>query len=315
MTKAWNILREQFGPTPPDPWAGSVVYTSPRDEDGFRAAAERFASWAAKASGRSVAVDVESLAVVDEVLARFVAENAGRAIPAALGQDAVIYLGEVIREAFGGVWREGGALLNPVGITGCGGLEESIVYTGELVEARLTRGFSLAGFVAALPKRFVAEREKRGALEGNIGDAADPVEAAAAITGLFREFWQRRYKVALPVSLTGVREVDGFLRSHYYVRFVDYRTLLAAGFFLGEVGRGLFGGDWVFEDSPREDRAFLLRYPELDYRPIGRVLKMMDERPEGEALDEYIRLVPSARAELRKQGRGNGDLGIGNRGV
>ncbi len=118
----------------------------------------------------------------------------------------------------------------------------------------------------------------------------------------FRSFWLMRFGRPLPPSLHGVRQMDSFLRSQYLFATVRDETIAQSGFFLGEVARSLFQGEWDFtkarETGAAKDAA--LCWPEIDLYPIGRIYKMLTERPDADPLDEYIRLIPSARSELRK---------------
>jgi hypothetical protein len=173
-----------------------------------------------------------------------------------------------------------------------------------VVEEKWARpeAFSLAQFLDSLEKRIEAEQKLPTSdpipLRIHPGTPQEQSEA-------FRTYWRARHGQTIPVSLLGIRELDRFLRTHYLASFLDDSRLVEAGFYLGEVARGLYPAPWVLEGFTDVNRV-ALRYPELDYYPIGRIWKMMTERPRGEPLDEYVRLIPSARKELREsEGRGS----------
>ncbi len=223
--------------------------------------------------------------------------------------DAACLLGEEFRRRHGGEWTDS-RLYGPH-LAGIGGIAEGRFHPMAVVERKWASGksFTLAAFYGSLSPRIEAEQRISEApapstqeyverLRGRTGEEA--TQAVAGVIGEFREFWRGRYGISPPLSLTGIREVDGFLRSHYYVSFLSEGRFVQVGMFLGEVGRGLFDGEWDFSEMESVDRA-ALRFPELDYYPVGRIYKMMTERPAGEPLDEYLRLIPSARKELREQ--------------
>jgi hypothetical protein len=256
------------------------------------AAAMRFATWAAR-------VAPTPDAAIDQLLA------GGRPPGEAMAGDLAAWVGEQARARHGGEWAEEGDF--GLVLRGCGDVAAARLHVAAVAERKLERGpaFSLAAFLDTLGPRLEAERTRENtpgpdpaALMAML-HTGDPNDAARAIAEQFRAYWRRRHPVALPLTLTGVRELDGFLRSHYLLSTLDAGRLAEAGFFLGEVTRGLFGGVWV-ADGAAEPADVALRWPELDYFPVGRVFRMMLARPAGEPLDEYVRLVPSARAELRK---------------
>jgi len=223
-----------------------------------------------------------------------------------LVSDAAAWVGEHVRCAYGGQWIESpqwGLVLE-----GIGGVKSLRLIPLAVVEKQLELGarFSLEGFLAGVGKRIAAERDApdfapvRLPAWESIRESSEPAAVALALAEEMRAEWKSRLRNDLPFTLVGVRELDGWLRSHYFVNRLEESTLVGAGFFVGEVARGLFGGEWSFRGASAFHEA-ALRFPELDYFPIGRIYKQMDQRPEGEKLDEYIRLVPSARKELRQQ--------------
>lgn len=280
-------------------------------EASARRAAKAFEGWlderfaGASASGSLV------LEKCDEAFSRMREETgSGEALPESFAADAACFLGEEFRKRHGGAWEDS-PLWGPH-VRGFGGLPEGRFHPMAIAEKKWEAGksFTLAAFFTSLPPRIEAEQGKPAStaptaaeyanrLRGKTGD--DALREAGAIVEDFRGFWRSRVGMSPPLSLMGVREVDGFLRSHYFVSFLGDGHLVQAGIFVGEVGRGLFEGVWDFTRLESADRA-ALRYPELEYYPVGRIYKMMTERPSADPLDEYLRLIPSARAELRKQG-------------
>ena len=268
-------------------------------------ASARFAGWVEISTRSSVDSTRHSLIAADDALERAAKDQ--EELPEALAADAASFVGEVARHEWSGQWREDDRF--GLVLRGLGQVPGAKLMPLALVEKRWNSPgrFSLAGFFHALPGRLEAEKKFAEVESASLDSLMDRVrersgkeanEAANRIAAEFRGHWKQLHGVDIPLSLTGVRELDGFLRSHYYINCVTDGTLASAGFFIGEVGRGLFQGEWNFEGLEQIERA-ALRYPELDYYPVGRIFKMMTERPEGETLDEYIRLIPSARKELR----------------
>ncbi len=289
--------------------------TENRADDALGAVAARsaaaFEAWLDKHFPGASASRSLVLEKTDEAFALMKEEKGEDAtLDEAFAADAASFLGEEFRRRHGGDWEDSD-LYGPH-IARIAGIPEGRFHPMAIVERKWAtcRSFTLAAFYGSLPPRLDAEKkiadkpagsleEHTARLRGRTGSEA--AQAAAALAGEFRDFWRGRYGMSPPLSLTGVREVDGFLRSHYYVSFLSPERLVQAGFFVGEIGRGLFDGQWHFGDMGTIDRA-ALRFPELDYFPVGRLFKMMTERPAGEPLDEYLRLIPSARKELRGQG-------------
>lgn len=282
MSRLWGFLK---GATTPPP-------TTLADE--VPAGADRFAR-AAKSRGFSLDAAVE---------------DAGRAPDdqrERLLSDAASHIGEHVRAIAGGEWIEDEAW--GVTLGGIGGIASGRFFPLPTIEKKIALGarFSLDAFLATLPARLEAERAKAHPCGEAPQDAewigksgADALDFVAAQEQAFRAFWRQRFGGELPLSLLGMRELDGFLRSHYLLSFIEDTRLVQAGFAIGEVGRGLFGGEWDFRAATSIEKV-ALRFPELDYYPVGRIMKMMTERPEGSPLDEYLRVIPSARAELRKK--------------
>jgi hypothetical protein len=106
----------------------------------------------------------------------------------------------------------------------------------------------------------------------------------------------------VPLTLMGLRSAERWLRGHFLVRTAPLDDFHRLGFLLGEVMRGLYGGRWDFADARRTgDWAHAaLVFPELPFLPVGRILKLLVEQPEGNGLDDYVRLVPAARSEMRR---------------
>ena len=270
-------------------------------------AAARFDAWLATRTTQPPSIDSADVAL-NEFLA---AAKPGEGLHEVLGNDLAAWLGERLRQAHGGTWQDhsfyGSVIAAPANIA------HGRVIPAAIVERKFAGAakYSLPTFFATLQPRFAAEQKRATApvaatpsveelTQRLRGLSADEARAAAIEkANLWRAWWKARTRADLPLTLLGVREMDGFLRSHYVVNFLDEVDLIRAGFFLGEVCRGLFEGAWDLRDLPTMDRA-ALHYPELDYYPIGRIFKMMSERPDGAPLDEYVRLIPSARKELRK---------------
>lgn len=285
---------------PPEP---ARVVVPPTLQEEVAAGAERFRALLV-AEGLST-----DAAGADALLERRRPDHPDR-VPEELLSDAAGFLGEEVRRTpAGGIWHEHPRLGIVLG--GLAGVPWGKLLPLPVVERKWRRGaaFRLQDFLASLDRRLVAEKAKaatedpagfeEAAVRGSLA-ALPPDEAVAAQVRLLADFWRARYRTELPLSLVGVRELDGFLRSHSFVNFLPDAVPLRAGLYVGEVGRALFGGTWVTDAAEPERCA--LRHPELDFYPVGRVLRMLTEFPDGDPLDEYLRLIPSARAELRKQG-------------
>lgn len=231
----------------------------------------------------------------------------------ALLSDAAAFLGEALRRSHPPAqWEEDG-LYGPV-VTGFEGIQEGRLLPLPLAQRKVAGGaaFSLPEFAASLSRRLAAEREAprdSPPTAQAIADRLRGLHGADAQVGArreaesFREFWKFRQRADLPLTLLGVREVERWLRTHQVANFLSEGRMAQAGFFVGEVGRGLFGGEWDFAVLTTVDRA-ALRFPELDYLPVGRIYRLMVEGAAPQPLDEYLRLIPSARRELARQREG-----------
>lgn len=245
---------------------------------------------------------------------RAAAERPADGPPRQIASDAACLVGERVRAEHGGEWREHHLL--GVALVGVGGIPGAAFAPLRLVEKRweIGDGLSVARFVESIPARLEAERafkasdDRRWTLRDALGKmsgakAGTEQQTATWFAQRFRQRWFARHKAALPLSLQGVREAEAYLRSQFFLLFLDDFELATMGFFLGEVTRGLFQGEWTFDEALRREDATraALAWPELPYYPVGKVFKMLTEQPEDGAFDEYVRLVPSARSELRKQ--------------
>lgn len=221
---------------------------------------------------------------------------------------AAAALGEDARRAHGGAWREDPFL--GLVLADLGGVANVRLRALDAVrkKAQLGAAFRMEGFAAKLPERIAAERalaeyhatptDMGALLDAMRRSDADPLREGA---GAWRAFWKARFGQEIPFNLRMAKEMDAFLRTHYLVFALHEATLAHAGLYIGEVARGLFGGEWQPLGAGEEAHRLALAWPELRYYPIGRVCRMLTECPEGEGLDEYVRLIPAARKELRDQ--------------
>ncbi|MEQ8822430.1 MAG: hypothetical protein RLY93_19520 [Sumerlaeia bacterium] len=312
-----KFLKNLFGKSPsPDAEPADLPSLMARD-------AQRFAAWVSERTGEAnVTVGAESVALAEKALEQAREEAKGKletpdpealrgALPENLASDAAAFFGEAACLAHGGLWIEHGLMGLVLG-------EFGSIYNGHLVPLAMVQKkwelgpeLSLSRFYATLPERIDLESQS---LDYHQTPALDPKEMGKEIlmTGLqdpnapgveltqeFQKFWKSRFKADLPVSLQGVREVDRFLRSHFFLYALHEETLIQAGFFLGEVGRGLYEGAWHMDnvaDGNNPLKAELV-WPEITYYPVGKIYKFMTEREE-QTLDEYLRLVPSARKAM-----------------
>lgn len=261
----------------------------PARGDSLQDSAARFETWARKAA------NLPDASVPELIDAAF---SLGAAESDAFLQDAAACLAVAWQQNYGGDWEDspllGVCLANPAGIP------HGRLRPMALIEKKASapKQFALADFCAKLPERLEREKElSLPAVKEFHPDTEDPAAEAVRQSESFREFWRERFRSELPLSLLGVREADRFLRTHYFAFFLNEDVLRTAGFFLGEVGRGLFQGEWRFEGSDPVYAALV--YPELPYRPVGRIFKSIAEFPDDAPLDEYLRMIPSARRELR----------------
>ncbi len=224
--------------------------------------------------------------------------------PEGILECGAIWLGDCVRERYGGTWQDDPIFGVVVGdFAQVPGLRFR-PHDAMQKKWELRSGFSLATFESRLSHRTMAED---GHAVPDLPSpqaiaemcAADPAGAAARCARALSLDWKGRFGAELPLSLRGVRELDRWLRTHYLVCGVTEAEMLCAGLFVGEVARGLFGGEWSPDPDPVRTA---LRFPELDYKPVGRIFKMMTELPEREPLEDYVRVIPSARRELRGGG-------------
>lgn len=278
----------------------------------IRHGAERFAAWATRLLGQEVAIDPDAIANAEIAIEQARDSTSGTdEIPHHLASDCAAFLGEAIRTRHGGEWEEdtllGLVLRQPGNVSGASLVPLAIVEK----KWQLGGGLKISRFVETLPERLQAEREHQGTLPSPGRTPQDiarsllaqgpPDHTATQAAGEFQKFWRERFGQPLPLSLQGVRETERFLRSHFFLFALRHETLVQMGLFVGEVGRGLFQGQWNLDEVRRDldpTRA-ALAWPELSYYPVGRIYRLLTEQPEGETLDEYLRLIPSARAELR----------------
>lgn len=288
-------------------------------EEEIAESAALFAEWLRKSGASDTRPGPGAVHQVESALERFRQETPlEESRREQILSDAAAFLGESIREAHGGAWKEdpvfGVVLQSPGGIPNA--LARPLAMAGKKWE--LGNELSLARFFETLPGRLEQERRFAGLSQGRtdgldelarqLADCHEPRETLAQARELasrFQETWKARFGVPPSLTLQGVRETERFLRSQFFLFTAGVESLLLAGFFVGEVARGLFQGEWTFEEVRANGDPWraALRWPELCYYPAGRVMKLVVEQPEAEAFDEYIRLVPSARSELRKQAR------------
>lgn len=302
-----RFLKRLFigGPPPPLPSRPGVGLTE------LEKAAHRFADWVSDRAGRTIYIGFNALQDVDRELDRLRDDTTpSTALQESLAVDAASFVGVAARRELGGSWEEDPVFGLILRFPGGRGLVK--LRALDLVQKKWELGgaLSLKKFFEKLPDRLVAECAlpawnkspdissldfaKRVAGKS----PREAAELAADFTNQFRDAWMARFGRELPLSLSGVRELDKFLRTHYLVTAVSEEQLIGAGFFLGEVTRGLFDGEWDFREAEDATRAALV-WPEIKYYPVGRIYKMITALPEGEPLDEYVRLVPAARKEMK----------------
>jgi hypothetical protein len=298
MISRLRLIRSLFAPAPAA--AGPIDL-----QDEIAAAAARFGAWVGQGRVDACPVAVESLPGAERAVETLLSTRPGEPLPEAATSDAAAFLGEVVRALHGGHWGEdplfGLALLDVGGLPGVRFLPLALVEK----KHHLGTGLSWTRFFETLPARLEGERARPMADPGPVLPrllaGGSPVAAVQRETAAFGRAWQARFGSPLVLSLQGVRELERFLRSQFFVCGLSPEALVQAGLFVGEVGRGLFGGEWDLSEAQRtgEPARIALSWPELPCYPAGRVLRLMTEQPEGEALDEYLRLIPAARRELR----------------
>lgn len=229
-------------------------------------------------------------------------QPAGGKLDDATASDAAAWLGQTLRPIHGGRWAEHGHL--GLGLADLGDVAGVWAFPLAMVRKKweLAAGLSLAGFVDRLPARLDHERRFAAELAAPRADDRRLIEAVAArpSTDAFAGWWRARHGQPLPRNLVGLREVDRFLRTHFLVHALRHETLVDLGVLMGELARGLFKGEWSFDEARATGDAtrMAVRWPELDLYPVGRVYKLLVEQPESQTLDEYVRSVPAARRAL-----------------
>lgn len=221
------------------------------------------------------------------------------------------YLGVLVQKHFGGRWREHEVL----GISLCTlkGIDGLCFSPRHLVEKKwaLRKNLSIERILASIPKHVAGVEQDRqnypfnsAGLESFLQKLQEEKTPLAVRCSLIAQelstHWGERFGKPLPRSLVGVRELDLFLKGQFFVFSCDHHFLFRMGVFLGEVARGLYGGEWGIEKEEAVT-ALKLRYQELALSPVGKIYKTLSKQTEGETLEEYLLLVPSAREELRKR--------------
>lgn len=285
---------------PTNPKGGAAQGTDALDSRAIEAIRHAFDNWLSQKLGYTMLLGLDGLAPLDHLFDAWPESSP----PKGVLEHGAIWLGECVREGYGGTWKE-----DPIfGVVVCDfaqvpGLRFR-AHDAMQKKWELRKGFSLAAFANKLLDRIEGER---GLSVSDLPSpqaiaemcSADPAGAAALCARALSLDWKSRFGAELPLSLRGVRELDRWLRTHYLVCGVTEAEMLCAGLFVGEVARGLFGGEWSPDPDPVRTA---LRFPELDYKPVGRIFKMMTELPEREPLEDYVRVIPSARRELRGGG-------------
>ncbi|MDX1972589.1 MAG: hypothetical protein SFY68_08675 [Candidatus Sumerlaeia bacterium] len=223
--------------------------------------------------------------------------------------NAAAFLGELVRNRFGGEWHT--HRLFGLSLVNIGAVEGFVFSPLHLVEKKseLGAGLSLERVLGMIPQRIDAAKADRirfgfssASLEQVLerllsGNAAINVRAALLCEELLRQ-WPERFGRPLVRSLVGIRELDTFLKSQHFLFSFDEELLARLGIFVGEVIRGLYGGEWTYSGTG-DTEALSLEFPELALHPIGKVYKLLSIQKNGESLEEYLRLIPSARQAMR----------------
>jgi len=224
---------------------------------------------------------------------------------AELASDLAAFLGEHARFLVGGKWDEdplfGLSVVQP------GGLAHGVLGPYQIVRKKwqLGDGLSLRNFFKNLQGHLEVNAHRTSTPLANAENAevADE-EFAAATAEQARATLSRDLGTEVPATLVGLRSAERWLREHFLVRTAPIDDFDRVGFLVGEVMRGLYGGEWSLGKARQSghwaDAALV--YPELPFFPVGRVLKLLAEQPEGNGLDDYARLVPAARRDLRRDG-------------
>ncbi|MGF1572023.1 MAG: hypothetical protein ACFCU1_03035 [Sumerlaeia bacterium] len=224
---------------------------------------------------------------------------------------AASYLGILVQGHFQGEWCEHeifGICLNQLK-----GIEGLVFSPKHLVEKKsaLREELSLERILGSLPRRIEAVESDRSRfpyestsaeeLLTRYSDSSTPLAVRfSLIAQEFTAHWEQRFRKPLTRSLVGAKELDIFLKSQYFVFSCDHLLLQHMGIFIGEIARGLYGGQWTLESTSGVSDLKLV-YPELALSPLGKIYKTLSKQAEDESLEEYLRLIPSAREELRKR--------------
>jgi hypothetical protein len=226
------------------------------------------------------------------------------AASADLLSDLAALLGGHVRSTVGGQWGDdplfGLSILQPRT------LPHAVIGPLQAIRKKwqLGEGLKLANLVANLPSHLNAQARRPESPPLVIPQSGmDESAFAASCAKQACTFIARDLGVDIPMTLVGLRHAERWLRGQFLVRTVPLADLHRLGFLLGEVMRGLYGGKWSFDQARQTadlaDTALI--QPELPFYPLGRVMKMMLEQPEGNGLDEYVRLVPAARKGMKDE--------------
>jgi len=298
-----DFLKKLFAGKNPPPPPRKLTVAERIAED-----AERFSASVKARTGKSPDGTPGTTGLIDEALE---AERKGAKPTEEQLSACASYLGEIVRKKHGGRWVDDdllGLVLQDM---------NTVPYVSFVPLAmaqkkwELGEGLKIARFFETLDERLDQENQYLMYLQSptdtmekiavDLMAAEKPNDSARAAAERFRKFWQDRFKQPIPLTLQGAREAERFLRSHFFLFALHQETLVRMGFFLGEIARGLHEGEWDYTEvrDTHDPARAALRWPELPYYPVGRVMKLVTEQPETETFDEYIRLVPSARKELR----------------
>ncbi len=223
--------------------------------------------------------------------------------------NAAAFLGELVRSRFGGEWQT--HRLFGLSLVNLGGVEGFVFSPLHLVEkkAELGEGVSMERVLGIIPQRIDAakvDRTRFGYSNATLEQVLENllkeyttinVRAALLSEELLRQ-WPERFGRPLVRSLVGIRELDTFLKSQHFLFSFDDELLARLGVFVGEVIRGLYGGEWTYAGTG-DTAAISLEFPELALHPVGKVYKLLSIQKRGESLEEYLRLIPSARQAMK----------------
>jgi hypothetical protein len=242
--------------------------------------------------------------------------EAAKAFPSAKEKEQLIngisaYLGILVQERFRGVWQE--HFLFGVSLGELYGIPGMVFSPRHLVEKKwlMGSGLSLERILGSIPQRISAARREREVFQMGtrtirellleLGKEEKPLALILSLKATeFSLHWEKRFQKRLVRSLVGVRELDVFLRSQYFFFSCEDELLFGMGVFLGEVARGLYGGKWEIKQT-NSTAELVLEFQELELYPVGKILKALSIQPEGDSLEDYLRVIPSAREELRNR--------------